>query len=96
MAFLPDGDMLMTERPGRLRVVRRGRLLPEAVAGVPPVRAGGQGGRLDVAVHPRFAENRLIYLSYAHGHRTRVASALVPAASAVPSASEYIARSTTI
>lgn len=65
MAFLPDGDMLVTERPGRLRVVRGGRLLPEAVAGVPPVRAGGQGGLLDVLVHPRFAENRLIYLSYA-------------------------------
>jgi glucose/arabinose dehydrogenase len=65
VAFLPDGRMLVTERPGRLRVVRDGRLQPEPVAGVPAVFASGQGGLLDVALHPRFAENGLIYLSYA-------------------------------
>ncbi len=64
MAFLPDGDMLVTERGGRLRLVHDGRLLPEPVAGVPPVRAGGQGGLMDVVVHPGFATNRLVYLTY--------------------------------
>jgi glucose/arabinose dehydrogenase len=56
--------MLVTERPGRLRVVRNGTLQAEPIAGVPRVRYGGQGGLLDVAVHPSFASNRLIYLSY--------------------------------
>ncbi len=64
MAFLPNGDMLVTERPGRLRVVRGGTLDPEPVAGVPEVRAQGQGGLLDVALHPDFASNNLVYLSY--------------------------------
>jgi aldose sugar dehydrogenase len=64
IAFLPNGDMLVTERPGRLRVVRNGRLLPEPVAGVPEVRARGQGGLLEVAPHPDFARNRLLYLTY--------------------------------
>jgi glucose/arabinose dehydrogenase len=65
IAFLPDGDMLVTERPGRLRIVRDGRLLPDPVQGVPQVREGGQGGLLDVELHPDFASNRLLYLSYA-------------------------------
>ncbi len=65
MAFLPNGDMLVTERPGRLRIVRNGKLLPTPVAGVPTVRQGGQGGLLDVVLHPSFATNRLVYLSYA-------------------------------
>ena len=65
MAWLPNGDMLVTERPGRLRIVRDGRLLPEPVAGVPRVRARGQGGLLEVVVHPGFATNRLVYLSIA-------------------------------
>ncbi|CAN5788388.1 PQQ-dependent sugar dehydrogenase [soil metagenome] len=64
MAFLPDGDILVTERPGRLRVVRNGALVEQAVAGVPAVRATGQGGLLDVVIHPDFATNRLVYLSY--------------------------------
>jgi glucose/arabinose dehydrogenase len=76
MAWLPDGRMLITERGGRLRIVEGGRLLPEPVAGVPPVFAAGQGGLLDVAVHPRFAENRFIYLTLAEGtsggNRTRL------------------------
>jgi glucose/arabinose dehydrogenase len=65
MAFLPNGDLLVTERPGRLRIVRNGKLLPESVQGVPAVRRGGQGGLLDVVLHPSFATNRLIYFSYA-------------------------------
>ena len=65
LAFLPEGRMLVTERPGRLRIVRDGRLEPQAVAGLPPVAVYGQGGLLDVAAHPRFADNGLVYLSYA-------------------------------
>ena len=65
MAFLPNGDMLVTERPGRLRIVRKGKLLDAAVTGTPEVFARGQGGLLDIALHPSFATNKLIYLSYA-------------------------------
>ena len=64
IAFLPGGDMLVTERPGRLRIVRRGKLLPDPVAGLPRIRTGGQGGLLDVVPHPNFASNRLLYFSY--------------------------------
>ena len=60
MAFLPSGDMLVTERGGRLRIVRGGKLLPTPVAGVPAVVAAGQGGLLDVALHPQFATNRTV------------------------------------
>jgi aldose sugar dehydrogenase len=56
--------MLVTERPGRLRVVRNGALQAEPIAGVPRVRYGGQGGLLDVVLHPDFESNRLVYLSY--------------------------------
>lgn len=64
MAFLPGGDMLVAERPGRLRLVRGGKLQPTAVAGVPTVVASGQGGLLDVALHPNFAVNKYVYLTY--------------------------------
>jgi len=64
IAFLPGGDILVTERPGRLRVIRNGRLLPAPVEGVPAVFAVGQGGLLDVVPHPDFASNRLVYLTY--------------------------------
>ncbi|MDP2136491.1 MAG: PQQ-dependent sugar dehydrogenase [Candidatus Didemnitutus sp.] len=62
--FLPDGRMLVTEKPGRLRVIENGRLQPEPVHGIPAVRDAGQGGLLEVAVHPRYAENGWIYLAY--------------------------------
>jgi glucose/arabinose dehydrogenase len=65
LAFLPDGRMLVTERPGRLRLVDRQGRLSEPLAGVPEVVAQGQGGLLDVAIAPRFPDNRLVYLSYA-------------------------------
>jgi glucose/arabinose dehydrogenase len=65
MAFLPNGDMLVTERPGTLRIIRNGQLLPDPVPGVPAVRAISQGGLQDVVLHPNFASNRIIYLSYA-------------------------------
>ena len=65
MAWLPNGDMLVTEKPGRLRIVRDGRLLPEAVSGVPEVFYQGQGGLFEVLPHPDFEENQTIYLSFA-------------------------------
>jgi glucose/arabinose dehydrogenase len=64
MAFLPDGDIFVTERPGRLRVIHSGVLDPEPVAGVPEVRADGLQGLMDVALHPRFVENKWVYLTY--------------------------------
>lgn len=66
LAFLPDGRMLVTERPGRLRILGRdGSLVADAVDGVPAVAVIGQGGLLDVALHPGFATNRWVYLSFA-------------------------------
>lgn len=66
IAFLPGGDMLVTERPGRLRIVRGGKLLPQAVEGLPPLFTGNnQSGLLEVAPHPSFAANRLLYFTYA-------------------------------
>jgi len=65
MAYLPDGRLLITEKPGRLRILGADGKLSEPVEGVPEVAFKGQGGLLDVAVDPQFAENQLIYLSYA-------------------------------
>ena len=65
LAFLPDGRILVTEKPGRLRIVGRDGRLSQPLTGVPKVHAVGQGGLLDVALDPKFAENRLVYLSYA-------------------------------
>lgn len=64
MAFLPDGRLLITERPGRLRVFANGRLERASIGGVPRVYASGQGGLLDICLHPGFADNRTLYLSY--------------------------------
>jgi glucose/arabinose dehydrogenase len=64
LAFLPGGEMLVTERAGRLRVIRNGQLVATPVTGVPAVRTGGQGGLLDVVAHPSFAQNRFVYISY--------------------------------
>lgn len=65
MAFLPNGDLLVTERPGRLRVVQNGRRDAIRVEVVPGIHAEEQDGLLDVALHPKFAENAFLYLSYA-------------------------------
>jgi aldose sugar dehydrogenase len=64
LAFLPDGAMLVTEREGRLRIIRNGVLDPQPIDGVPKVFARVLGGLLDVALHPQFAQNRLLYLAY--------------------------------
>ena len=64
IAFLPDGDLLVTERPGRLRLIHDGVLDPDPVQGVPAVRSGGLQGFMDVVLHPRFEDNRWVYLSY--------------------------------
>jgi aldose sugar dehydrogenase len=77
LAFLPDGRMLVTERPGRLRIVDRDGRISEPLAGVPKVLARGQGGLLDVALDPRFADNRLVYLAYAEPGEGRTAGTAV-------------------
>jgi aldose sugar dehydrogenase len=64
MAFLPDGTLLLTERPGRLRIVRGGKLDPTPISGVPQVYAVQLAGLMDVALHPNFATNHLVYLTY--------------------------------
>lgn len=64
MSWLPGGDMLITEKPGRLRIVRDGQLLPEAVPGTPEVYYRGQGGLFEVVPHPEFSSNRWVYLTY--------------------------------
>ena len=66
MAFLPDGDILVTERPGRLRIIRDGVLDPEPISGVPYVGDGDVGiaGLLDIALHPQYVDNNLVYLTY--------------------------------
>jgi glucose/arabinose dehydrogenase len=76
LAFLPDGDMLVTEREGRLRVIRDGILDPVPVTGVPEVSTAGTfTGLLEVALHPRFADNRQLYLTYRTAAESRVALA---------------------
>ena len=65
LAFLPDGRFLVTERPGRLRVIDAAGRVSEPLAGVPRVAAVGQGGLLDVTLDPAFTSNRLIYMSFA-------------------------------
>lgn len=80
LAFLPDGSMLVTERAGRLRVIRAGELSSKPVAGLPASAVTGQGGLFDVVLHPSFEKNRVLFLSYAHrsneGMTTRVARAI--------------------
>ena len=80
LAFLPDGDMLVTERSGALRLIRRdGRLERQPITGLPRIVASGQGGLLDVALHPQYGDNGWLYLSYVApvegGMATRVARA---------------------
>ena len=64
LAFLPDGSLLVTEREGRLRMVRNGVLDPKPIPGAPAVRTQGRSGLMDVVVHPQFATNQLVYFTY--------------------------------
>ena len=79
LAFLPDGSMLVTERPGRLRIIRDGELLEAPVTGVPDVYFAGQGGLFDVVLDPDFETNQTIYLSYAHGDQDANATRILRA-----------------
>lgn len=80
MAFLPSGDMLVTEREGRLRIIREGTLDPEPIAGAPQdAYVSNQGGYLDVILHPDFSDNRLIYISYAQGSQDENRTAVIRA-----------------
>src|SRR6185369_6489547 len=64
LAFLPDGNMLVTERSGRLRIVRDGVLDPKPLTGVPKVFAVRNAGLFDIALHPKFADNKRVYFTY--------------------------------
>ena len=72
MTFLDRDRILLTEKAGRMRMVEAGKLLPQPVAGVPPVRVHGQGGLLDVTLHPQFATNNLVYWSFAAGEGAQI------------------------
>ena len=77
LAFLPGGEMLVTERSGQLRIIRNGVLDPQPVAGVPRSKMQRLGGLMDVVLHPRFAENRFVYLTYSKpGEKDLIATAL--------------------
>jgi len=67
LAILPNGDMLVTELTGDLRLIRNGKLVAQAVAGVPESLYGGQGGLMDIVLNPDYADNRLVYLSLSVG-----------------------------
>lgn len=64
MAFLPDGRILIVERPGRMRIFEDGELMPESVEGLPDIWSHGQGGLLDVVLHPDYEQNKWIYIAY--------------------------------
>ena len=74
LAFLPNGDMLVTQLTGNLRLIRNGKLVAAPIANVPESTYGGQGGLMDIALHPDFADNQYVYLSLSVG--TSQASAL--------------------
>lgn len=76
LVFLPDGNMLVTEREGRLRLIRDGVLDPKPIAGVPQVYAKQLSGLMDIALHPKFSENRLVYLTYTKPVGDKVTTAL--------------------
>jgi aldose sugar dehydrogenase len=77
LAFLPDGRMLVTERPGRLRLVSAGGQVSQPLVGLPRIAARGQGGLLDVVIDPGFAENRQIYLAFAEPRENNAAATAV-------------------
>lgn len=74
MAFLPDGNLLITETAGRLRIVRQGVLDPQPIEGVPTIHRVALAGLMDIALHPKFAENQFVYLSYAKANAAGLGS----------------------
>jgi aldose sugar dehydrogenase len=75
IVFTPDGRLLFTERPGRVRVIENGKLRPEALATIEDVEQSGESGLMDLTLHPQFAQNHLLYLAYAYrgdGQRVRI------------------------
>jgi aldose sugar dehydrogenase len=79
MVFLPTGDILVTERPGRLRIIRNGKLQDEPIPGVPKAQPGTHGGLLHVTLHPNFAQNNWVYLSYSKAGERGVTTAVARA-----------------
>ena len=79
MAWLPNGDILITERAGRLRLVQNGQLQPRSIEGIPEVYNSGQGGLMDISLHPDFSSNQWVYFTYSAGdgqaNQTRIARA---------------------
>ena len=74
-AFLPDGNILFTERPGRVRLIENGKLKTENIYKVPDVEPSSESGLMDISIHPKFAENKFVYLAYAYnqdGKRVKV------------------------
>jgi glucose/arabinose dehydrogenase len=67
-AFLPNGDLMFTERPGRVRIVEGGKLRPEPVLKVPDVEPSGESGLMDISLHPQFESNKFVYLAYAYNN----------------------------
>jgi glucose/arabinose dehydrogenase len=84
MAFLPDGGILVTERPGCLRIIRSGVLDPKHVTGLPAIQAAGLAGLMDVALHPRFDENQLVYFTYHKPAPTTAVATFAPIGLCVP------------
>src|SRR6516165_1342331 len=76
LAFLPDSNMLVTERAGKLRLIREGVLDPNPIGGVPQVYAKQLSGLMDIGLHPKFSENRLVYLTYTKPVGDKVTTAL--------------------
>jgi len=76
LTFLPTGEMLVTEKDGRLRIIRNGVLDPKPIPGAPAVRVSGRSGLMDVVLHPQFATNRFVYFSYLKPVGTERQSAL--------------------
>ena len=79
IAFLPSNDMLVTERTGQVRLIRNGVLQPEPVGGPPEVRYRNHGGLMDIVLHPRFAENGFVYLTYSKPREKEATTAIMRA-----------------
>lgn len=75
VAFMPDGSYLVTERPGRLNHVKNGEI--SEIAGLPPIHARGQGGLMEVSLHPDFEDNQYVYITYSKGDRDGTATTLI-------------------